>query len=537
MPEISTQPAAMPALNPAAVRIVLFGMPDAGKSSLLGALRRAAQTQEHVLNGHLLDRSQGLAELQRRLYEDRPRETLEEIVPYPVTLESFTPPGQPKGNPPLEAVLIDCDGRVANELLTRQDYLNTDRNLARAILDADTLILLVDASASSAQLERDFSQFGRFLDLLEKSRGRRSDVGGLPVYLVLTKCDLLAQPRDTSVTWIDRIEERKRQVGLRFKEFLSRQVHPDPLPFGSIDLHFWATAVKRPALAETPAKPRDPYGVAELFRQCLESARHFHKREVKAGVRLQWTLIGSAGLLALLALLAAYFFLHHAGGEVSALQRRVETYRAREQDQAPETKHAQLEQRMKELAAIEKDPGFETLPEEEQEYVRGQRQYLADYKKAFAKFKKEVDAIPYPEDATTEKELDEIEDRLREIRIPKKYQAEWSQTLTGKKLDYWKDDIKALRLAVRNAEKWYQKLLADGKEVLDDLDTPVRKLRLRAKKVLDEGRTPPWPEKHPNRLLPGAKTVSYAAVHNFATVAEIRSQWEKMQEELERKSS
>src|SRR5579864_9200793 len=52
-----------------AVRIVLFGMPDAGKSSLLGALAQAAQTQEHLLNGHLTDLSQGLAELQRRLYD------------------------------------------------------------------------------------------------------------------------------------------------------------------------------------------------------------------------------------------------------------------------------------------------------------------------------------------------------------------------------------------------------------------------------------------------------------------------------------
>src|SRR5204862_8366610 len=120
------------------------------------------------------------------------------------------------------AVLVDCDGRIANALLSRRDYLDADGNLARAILEADTLVLVVDASANSTQLERDFTQFGRFLDLLEKSRGRRSDVGGLPVYLVLTKCDLLAQADDTSVTWIDRIEERKRQVGLRFKEFLSR---------------------------------------------------------------------------------------------------------------------------------------------------------------------------------------------------------------------------------------------------------------------------------------------------------------------------
>src|SRR5438270_10973435 len=118
MPEPSTSPAPAPTVNPDALRVVLFGMPDAGKSSLLGALGQAAQTQEHLLNGHLTDLSQGLAELQRRLYENQPRETLEEIVPYPVAFEPFAPQGQ-KTAERVEAVFVDCDGRVANELLAR----------------------------------------------------------------------------------------------------------------------------------------------------------------------------------------------------------------------------------------------------------------------------------------------------------------------------------------------------------------------------------------------------------------------------------
>src|SRR5437867_13364665 len=86
MPESSTMtPAQIVARE--ALRLVLFGMPAAGKSSLLGALAQAAQTQEHILNGRLVDRSQGLIELQRRLYEEQPRETLEEVAPYPISLE------------------------------------------------------------------------------------------------------------------------------------------------------------------------------------------------------------------------------------------------------------------------------------------------------------------------------------------------------------------------------------------------------------------------------------------------------------------
>src|SRR5262249_59500490 len=141
----------------------------------------------------------------------------------------------------------------------------------------------------------------QFLHLLEQSRGQRSDIAGLPVYLVLTKCDLLAQKADTAVAWMDRIEERKRQVDKRFKAFLAREAGVSPRGFGRVDLHLWATAVKRPALGDAPARPREPYGVAELFRQCLESARQFHQRRAHAGQRLTW-MVGTAiaGLVAIL---------------------------------------------------------------------------------------------------------------------------------------------------------------------------------------------------------------------------------------------
>src|SRR5580692_4567610 len=77
------------------LRIVLFGMPDAGKSSLLGALVQAAHTQDRILQGRLLDLTNGMAELWRRVYEDRQRETLEEIVAYPVVYEPY--PGDAEG--------------------------------------------------------------------------------------------------------------------------------------------------------------------------------------------------------------------------------------------------------------------------------------------------------------------------------------------------------------------------------------------------------------------------------------------------------
>src|SRR5882724_9753286 len=139
-------------------RIVLFGMPDAGKTSLLGALAQSAQTQEHILRGKLIDKTHGLVELQRRLYEDRPRETLDEVAPYPITLEPL-PSSKGISSSSAEAVLFDCDGRIASELLARKDALTGDlskRALAQAVLNGDALLLVVDVSAELAHLKRDF---------------------------------------------------------------------------------------------------------------------------------------------------------------------------------------------------------------------------------------------------------------------------------------------------------------------------------------------------------------------------------------------
>jgi hypothetical protein len=187
--------------SPDAVRIVLFGMPAAGKSSLLGALAQSAETQEHLLHGHLADQTHGLAELRTRLYDEQPRRTVEEIVPYPVAFEPFAPEGDGKK---VEGILFDCDGRVANDLLMRRkslDPASPEGTLARAVAEADGLILAIDASAPSAQIDADFGEFGRFLSVLEKGRGQRAEIGGFPVFLVLTKCDLLARPNESTLDW------------------------------------------------------------------------------------------------------------------------------------------------------------------------------------------------------------------------------------------------------------------------------------------------------------------------------------------------
>jgi hypothetical protein len=537
MPELSTTSPPPPALSRNAQRIVLFGLPDAGKSSLLGALAQAAQTQEHLLNGHFTDLGGGLAELQCRLYEEKPCETLEEVVPYPVAFEPFTDRRSDPTGKRTEAVLVDCDGRVANELLTRRRALagkGQNGDLAQAILNADALLLVVDASAGPAQIDADFSEFGRFLRLLEQNRGRRGEVGGLPVFLVLTKCDLLAQPGDTPAAWIERIEERKRQVDARFHEFLARQRSEGPIPFGRIDLHLWASAVKRPPLTDSPAKPYEPFGVAELFRQTFAFACAFGQRRIRSARRLFWTVAGGTGLVAaMIALSAALVFNRpQADPAVQELATKIESYRAREAQTPSSRLRGPLQQKISELTELETDPQFRRLPREKQDYVRTRLKELQDYRG----YEEKLAAFPRINQIHSERELEQQESSLVRITLPAEHQTDWNQTDAALYRTQLLADLKALRKAVAQTEDWYDSLIRRGQELWTFAgSTPAAPLswpdwQRKVRALLAEADAPPH---HPADRLPDSSVV-YGTVFRIDRVAEARDNWEKLRHSLER---
>jgi hypothetical protein len=513
-----------------ALRIVLFGMPDAGKSSLLGALVQAAQTQQHVLNGRLVDRSQGLLELQRRLYEDRPRETLEEVVSYPVALEPLGGAGEQTAPTACEAVLVDCDGRVANDLLSRRREFGPDeRNgtLARAILNADTLVLVVDASTNPQTIERDFTQFGRFLRLLEQNRGRRSEVGGMPVYLVLTKCDLLAKETDSNIAWMERIEERKRQVDRRFKEFLAGQAEQAPLPFGKIELHLWATAVKRPPLADAAAKPREPYGVAELFRQCLDSAVAFRCRQARAARRLSVTLAGVLGLVGGMLVLALFFLASRPAREAAALENEVRNFRS-SHDRPAELFKEPVENQCKQLQRFKNEPDFPKVPGELRAYVADKLNEL----EAYQRYNKEFLAkVTDPRFARSLDELNRIEEAIKQMPLPQLYEAAWSETRAGQRRRQWEQDIEVLRREVNVASAKLTDLIRRANRLADESISlgEYRKLR---DELLREDEGLPYHKAELNRLLPDSRRLTYENVLQFDRVEELWRAWKEAKQKI-----
>ena len=403
---------------------------------------QAAQSQERALGGRLIDLTTGLAELQHRVYDDRPRETLEEVVPYPVAIDPIT---GSKPDPSLRqsAVLVDCDGRAANDLLTQRRSLSDDApasTLAGAVEGADALVLVVDAGASPAQVDADLAEFVRFLRLFRRERGRRTDVGGLPVYLVLSKCDLLAQPTDDAAAWQARVQARQAEVGRRFREFLDEESADNSLAFGDLNLEFAATAVKWPALAGAPARPREPWGVADLFRNALAAAPRSTTAAASRSAGWRGPLSDRPCFLAAWhCLLPDCCSAARPSSGRNWRRRSMRTGLAKARRRRLRLTEP-LQRKIGELSDLQNDPEFAQLRPESQKYVKDR---LAELE-AYRDYKERLTQVRSPAEARSLEDLTDLERTLRdELPLPAPYQTEWRQTDAAQLRDKWLDDVKA----------------------------------------------------------------------------------------------
>jgi hypothetical protein len=500
--------------DPAALRIVLFGMPDAGKSSLLGALAQVAHTQGRALHGHLTDLTHGLGELRNRLYEERQTETQHEIVPYPVRFAPYGHAGFP-------AVLYDCDGRAANEFLTHKRNLDPDARpgtLAGAVLAADVLLLTIDASAPRNQIDDDFREFARFLGHLQSFRAQQHAVGGLPVFLVLTKCDLLARDTISHAMWDARIAERMKEVGTRFHRFLAAQSASNQLvSFGSVDLQVRATAVRRPELTDAAPQAKEPHGVAELFQAAFADAVAYRERRQRSHKRLLWTVGGTAGFLSAMLVAGAIFLTTPTPPPGTTLADRVEALRATEGPTATRLGSG-LDRHLREWRAVQADPGFDALPDELQTYVH----MRLDEGQAYIRFRDELAAIPPPSRAHSLAELTQTEQRLNKLTVPAAYLGEWAPTEAVQKRDrLLKEEIPTLRESVSKLTQFYFTLknratnLLDTTELTAEWDQNVRSVQTAEKSL-------PFPRSDP----------AQGAAYDFDEVPLARTDWQRTRDRL-----
>jgi hypothetical protein len=502
-------------------RLLLFGTPGAGKTSLLGALAQAAATQTPILKGQLADPDGDWQRLQNITYADKASPTAQG--------ESHDLCLRPSvnGAQPVEAIVTDPSGKLAQEILKAR----------QPVLDTDTIVLAVDASLAGKQLDEEVQKYARWLIAVRKARGKRTEIAELPVYVVLTKCDLLAKKEDNFAMWMQRIEEGKRRIDERFRAFLQDQ----GAGFGTIQLHIWATAIKRPLLADRPSKTQEPLGVAELFRQCLQSAADFQERRRTSQHRLHNVVVGVFGIVAILMLAVAMLFEFQPGARHSGLEERLQSLLPKKDAPAKERLRGsvkRLEEKQQALRAIENDREFKHLPESTREMVAKYDaeldQYLQARRDAAVMLK-----LPYL--AKNQDEFKEMEKSSASFALPAGYAKEWEETPLAWQIQKVRQEYHAMQKALDEEETWIRGRI-DADTALLKKGTRIYSMLLNQEK-LDAEEAEAWQRQYAAHISPkypmpreeivkGVSRLTYEDLGKFAQVQKAQKDWDASKRKL-----
>jgi hypothetical protein len=402
--------------------------------------------------------------------------------------------------------------------------LPKDHPLAKALLNADAVVLLLDASAP---LDHEVPHLSSFLKLFQEARSGQADVTGLPVYLVLSKCDMIAKPDESYNQWVQRIEEAKRKLFERFQALLQEQA---ALPFGRVKLHLWASAIKRPALADRPAR-LEPYGVAELFRQVIRSAHNYRAVREHAAGRLTLAVTGMFGLVAALGLVAGAVYVARPSAELIALENQIQAVLPG--STAADRLREPLDERLQELTRIRDEAGFERLRPEQRAEVEKAKREIEQYQKLYKQF---IIQVSDPRFATRDEELDRIEKSLDAFVLPAEYLEPWKDTKLMHRVQQWRLDIAKLRESETSEEVWIRQQVEDAQKLIKQGGLAVAKTLSPAARDAWFQQVQDYLEREPRhkrteRIAPGA-SLSYINVYKMHRVEQARKAWDRAKDSL-----
>jgi hypothetical protein len=430
-------------------QVLLFGHAGSGKSSLLAALMRAGEIQGEALHGEVQEASGRLAEIRDAVYRGAALARTEtELMSYQVRVRPWK---RDRDAAARTFILHDCSGEAAEYLIRHPSSLRDGDSrlpnspIARAVVAADAILLLLDATADDDELHEAFEEFDTFLTVVAQGKASAREVGGFPIHLVLTKCDQLARDGDTRARWETRVRDRAERTWKKFDAFL-KDADPDDgipspfLPFGSVDLAVHAVAIREPALADSPAPSATPYRVAELFRDCFESADAHRSRVTSSNRRLTWTIRAAAALVCLMALAALAVVLFPPDRGTPDLAERIRGYREHEPPPAVRFDDANIGRYKRALADFRDDAAFAALPEELQAFVLDRLQEMDSYQA----YRGKLAVAMAPGDTRTLEDLLRIEQALDrgELALPT---MAWEETPAAQLREKWLADAKAIR--------------------------------------------------------------------------------------------
>lgn len=444
--------------GPDTPQVLLFGHSGAGKSALLGALLRAGQIQGPALRSEVLESSGRLATIQNAVYNGPDLARTDAVLDsYLVHVRPWREGTNTLGEP-VTIVLNDCSGDAAEAIISQPATLGdlaASTPLARAVTDADAIMLLVDATSDDEQLQAAFEEFDAFLTAVAQAKARARAVGGFPVLLVLTKCDQLARPGDTRAKWETRVHDRAERAWTKFDAFL-KDADPDDdipspfLPFGSVDLSVYAVAVRLPRLPETRGEPDTPFQVAELFRDSFSAAKSHRERVTASNRRLKWTVRAALLFVSFLFLGALTVSLFPPQRADPELADKVMAYQRHEPEAAARLADSQIAANKRTLSSFQDDPGFGALPEDLRGFVLQRLKEIDDYET----YRNRLMTGMAPGDTRTLEDLEQVERRLNgEFALPPDYG--WGGTGAAQMRDKWLADARAIRAAEGQFQKRY----------------------------------------------------------------------------------
>lgn len=529
--------------EPNVPRVLLFGHRGAGKSALIGALLKAGETQGDVLRGEVVHSSVDLPRIRDAVYSGGKLDPqTAELVSYAIRLKPWRVGAKPVGEP-LSVVLDDCDGKAAEALLDHPEPITQrDPNspVARAVVEADAIVLLVDAASTDAELDEAFAEFDKFLKVVGRAKTDARAVGGFPIYLVLTQCDRLAQPGDSRRIWEVRVNDRIDHAEKKFAEYLKEAREeeedeggsPSPfLAFGSVEFEVFAAAVRAPALPDQPHPGDTPFKVAELFRDCFAAARAHNERVHASNTRLAWTIrLAAAALFAMLTgLVAVALFPPKSTGP--DLAERVHEYLAAEPPAAERLSEARIERNRATLAVFQSDRGFRDLEPELKQFVESRLKEIADYKE----YRRKLLATPAPGSTRNLNELNAVRDTLAgELALPPEYA--WAETAAGELRRKWLADVKAIADAERKLVEAYREHDSAAAALMLSRSLDAGWLADIAALVARADRPPfpltdPLPDS-PAIPQPRGDAVTYRVPYEFDEVYHARRYWEQTRDRL-----
>ena len=510
--------------DPAEPVIVFFGEKHAGKSTLLHAFLQDIAPAEPV------DDLKPVSP---------PDSVRREIVKHAVrTRTTASGTGEP-------VVLIDCDGRSAGDMLAapgRAGAASARGSLWTAIRSADALVLVIEAVATEADVDKAFRSFRAFLDALQNDRNYQREVGGLPIFLTLTKCDALAEAGDDFRAWSTRVGDRKRVIQAQFQDFFGYElagdddpttIDPSPfLAFGSLDLQVTATVARASGPKTTPLAflPEGEFGIRELAVDCLRAAKAYNRRARRAWWRLKYTLVGLIGVIALLFVGALTLSTTGAYGPADALAARITEFRAREGPPAERLSDPAIAANQQAVDQFANSPVFDRIPPELKTYIADRQAEYAAYAEYRSRFKPPRLA---PQDLRTREEGDRLAASLgTDLAPPAAYADAWKDTTASRMRQKWLTDLGLMTTAEEALYAWYRGLDRRATDLLFVDRPPDYGWRQEATALFARASVPPF---DPNEVMPGSPEVpavpradplTYAPAFAFDRVLLARRDWE-----------